>query len=323
MNHEVKHTRDLSGFGLLLLLLLASGCNERSTSAGPASSTDGPIAASESTDTHTSPVRTGTVLRLASTTSTRDSGLLDILLPVFEQANDCRVDLIAVGTGAALKLGESGDVDAVLVHARSAEDAFMKAGHGVRHEPVMHNFFMIGGPADDPAGAKGADPVTALSRIAGGRHRFVSRGDDSGTHQHELSLWQKLGNRPEWTDFMESGQGMGPTLVMADEMNAYVLTDEGTWLKRSDQFQLVPIVTTESDLRNPYAAMVVNPNKHPSVNSTLAHAFVDFLVSRRAQNLIAGYEVNGQRLFEPDRVRSDRAQPDCVQSDRISKEPAE
>ena len=296
-----------------MILLLASGCNGSSTNAGPGLQTDSVITASQTTDPQASTDRKVAVLRLASTTSTRDSGLLDILLPEFEQANHCRVDLIAVGTGAALKLGETADVDAVLVHARPAEEAFMKAGHGVRHEVIMHNFFMIAGPADDPAGAKGADAVTALKKIADGQHRFVSRGDNSGTHQRELSLWQKLGNRPTWTDFMESGQGMGPTLVMADEMNAYVLTDEGTWLKRSDQFQLVSIVRSTSDLQNPYAVMVVNPDKHPDVNSTLAHAFVDFLISETAQKLIAEYQVNGQRLFQPDRV----------QSDQNSEEPAE
>lgn len=291
-----------------MLLLLASGCSERSTTAGAGIRTNDSITTPETTDPHSS-----TVLKLASTTSTRDSGLLDILLPVFEQAHHCRVDLIAVGTGAALKLGETGDADAVLVHARAAEEAFMKAGHGVRHEPIMHNFFMIAGPANDPAGATGADAVAALKKIADGQYRFVSRGDESGTHQRERFLWKQLGSPAAWHDFIESGQGMGPTLVMADEMNAYVLTDEGTWLKRNGGFRLVPIVTGTTDLQNPYAVMVVNPGKHPAVNSKLANAFVDFLISERAQKLIAGYKVNGQRLF----------QPDCVQPNRLPKEPTE
>ena len=242
------------------------------------------------------------VLKVASTTSTRDSGLLDILLPEFERANHCRVDLIAVGTGAALTLGEAGDVDAILVHARAAEEKFMDAGHGVRHEPFMHNFFIIAGPTDDPAAARGSDAVAAMQKIADGKHRFVSRGDDSGTHQREQSLWQKLGCRPEWDNFVESGQGMGPTLIMADEMNAYVLTDEGTWLKQSEKFQLVPLVRGADNLKNSYSVIVVNPAQHSAVNSKLASKFADFLISKQAQKLIANYKINGQRLFHADRL---------------------
>lgn len=245
------------------------------------------------------------VLKVASTTSTRDSGLLDVLLPEFEKVNNCRVDLIAVGTGAALKLGEAGDVDAVLVHARSAEDKFMNAGHGIRHEPVMHNFFIIAGPTSDPALTKGTDAVSALRKIAAGKHRFISRGDDSGTHKREQSLWQKAEGHPEWEDYIESGQGMGPTLIMADEMNAYVLTDEGTWLNQSDNFRLVPLVKGAEDLKNSYAVMVVNPEKSSAINADLANRFADFLISKRAQNLIANYEINGQRLFHPNRLQQE------------------
>ena len=142
------------------------------------------------------------VLKLASTTSTRDSGLLDVLLPEFEKAHNCRVDLIAVGTGAALKLGEAGDVDAVMVHARSAEDKFMDGGHGIRHEPIMHNSFIIAGPAADPAQAKGRNAGAALQKIVAGKHRFVSRGDDSGTHKRELLLWQKIEGLAKWKDYI-------------------------------------------------------------------------------------------------------------------------
>jgi tungstate transport system substrate-binding protein len=291
-------------FAFLMLFIFAAGCGTNpAVEAVPVAdeATTAPVGTIPGTDTSD----TDSVLKVASTSSTRDSGLLDILLPVFEKANNCRVDLIAVGTGAALKLGEAGDVDAVLVHARSAEEKFMAAGHGVRHEPVMHNFFIIAGPADDPAQAKGTDAAAALKKIAEGQHGFVSRGDDSGTHKLEQSLWQKLGGRPEWKDFVESGQGMGPTLIMADEMNAYVLTDEGTWLKQSGNFQLVPLVQGADDLQNPYAVIVVNPNKHPAVNATLANAFADFLISASAQQLIADYEINGQRLFHPDRLQQE------------------
>ncbi len=301
---------------LFLLVAFLSGCGTQpapqtgSTTSETGTTADASTTDASTTDASTTEVtsRAQTVLKVASTTSTRDSGLLDILLPEFEKASHCRVDLIAVGTGAALKLGEAGDVDAVLVHARSAEEAFMAAGHGVRHEPIMHNFFIIAGPVDDPAEATGTDAVAALRRISEGKHRFVSRGDDSGTHKLEQALWQKLVGRPEWDGFVESGQGMGPTLIMADEMNAYVLTDDGTWLKQSRKFQLVPLVSGANDLENPYAVMVVNPEKHPAVNAELANRFADFLISEQAQNLIASYEINGQRLFHADRLAEESSE---------------
>jgi tungstate transport system substrate-binding protein len=287
---------------ILFLIVLTVGCGTK-----PAVQQEATVGETTVSRTDGSP-QIDAVLKVASTTSTRDSGLLDILLPEFQNKNACRVDLIAVGTGAALKLGEAGDVDAVLVHARAAEDAFMKAGHGNRHEPIMHNFFMIAGPPSDPADAKGTDAISALQKIATGKHRFVSRGDDSGTHKREQSLWQKIGGRPQWDKFIESGQGMGPTLIMADEMNAYVLTDEGTWLKQQGKFQLTPLVRGAKDLQNPYAVMVVNPDKHPAINFELANRFADFLISRRAQQLIAEYEINGQRLFHPDRLQQESSE---------------
>ena len=248
------------------------------------------------------------MLRLATTTSTRDSGLLDVLVPVFEAKHQCRIDVVAVGTGAALKLGEAGDVDAVLVHARTAEEAFMKAGHAIRHEPVMHNFFLIAGPKDDPAQAKGSDAVAALKNIVEAKQRFVSRSDDSGTHKRECSLWDSAGGRPKWEGYVESGQGMGATLIIADEMNAYVLTDEGTWLKQSGDFRLVQLVTESDQLRNPYAIMVVNPDKARGVDADLAGNFADFLISAEAQQLIGDYQINGQALFHPDRLKRDAVQ---------------
>lgn len=245
------------------------------------------------------------VLRLASTTSTRDSGLLEVLLPAFEKANNCRVDLVATGTGAALKLGETGDVDVLVVHARSAEEAFMEAGHGSRHEPLMHNFFLIVGPKDDPADIVGTDPALALKRIAEKKVRYLSRGDDSGTHERELALWQEAGGRPEWAGFAESGQGMGATLTMADEKKAYVLVDGGTWLKRKASLELIQIVTEDENLKNPYAAIVVTSRDDAPTNSKLANRFVDFLISAEAQKLIADYRVQGQPLFHPDRLEQE------------------
>ncbi len=244
------------------------------------------------------------VLRLATTTSTQDSGLLDVLIPIFQRQQKCRVDVVAVGTGAALKLGEAGDMDVLLVHARAAEDAFMGAEHGIRREEVMFNYFEILGPPGDPAGTRGVGPATALQRIASGRHRFVSRGDDSGTHKREVKLWEQCGSfpgrrRPEWGQYVESGQGMGATLVMADQMGAYVLTDHGTYLKFKHKIGLRPLVTSSERLRNPYGVIVVNPRKHPRVNVGLARAFADFMMSRRAQEIIRDYKFEGERLFYP------------------------
>ena len=240
-----------------------------------------------------------TVLRLAVTTSTRDSGLLNELTPVFEKKHGVRVDVIAVGTGAALKLGEAGDVDVVLVHAREAEDAFIAAGHGVRREEVMYNHFEILGPDNDPAGIRDMEPAAALQKIAAGKHLFVSRGDDSGTHKREKRIWADSDRRPHWNGYVESGQGMGLTLTMADQMDAYVLTDRGTYLRYRKKLRLVPLVTSSATLRNPYGIMVVNPQKHPGINGQVAQAFVDFVISIEAQQLIRDYKIEGERPFHP------------------------
>lgn len=242
-------------------------------------------------------------LRLAVTTSTRDSGLLDELVPVFERQAQVRVDVVAVGTGAALTLGQAGDVDVILVHAREAEDEFMAGGHGVRREDLMFNTFVILGPENDPAAVASLEPVSALQQIAGGKHRFVSRGDDSGTHQRETKLWADGGGLPEWENFVESGQGMGATLTMADQMNAYVLTDRGTYLRFKEKIRLVPLGAASECLRNPYGVIVVNPDKHQGHDDKLAHAFVDFLVSPQAQALIGDYQLHGEPLFHPLRLQ--------------------
>jgi tungstate transport system substrate-binding protein len=227
---------------------------------------------------------------------------LDELLPAFEKAQNCRVDVVAVGTGAALKLGEAGDADVVLVHARKAEEAFMEAQHGIRREEFMYNDFVLLGPKDDPATIRDVEPIEALKNIATGKHRFISRGDDSGTHKREMALWKQAGGRPAWHDYIESGQGMGPTLVIADEMQAYVLADMGTYLNFKDKIEIVPLAAAAASLRNPYAAIVVNPAKHEKIDERLANAFVDFLISVDAQRLIGDYRVGGQQLFHPTRL---------------------
>lgn len=241
------------------------------------------------------------VLRLATTTSARDSGLLDVLLPVFEQSFHCRVDVIAVGSGAALQLGKSGDADAVLVHARPSELDFMKAGYGTKHEEFMKNEFVILGPSSDPAQAQGLSASQILHQLATGRHPFVSRGDRSGTHQREEELWKKAGVTPNWESYVESGQGMGATLTMANELNAYILCDFGTYINFKDDIDLVRLNGSPDGLENPYACMVVNPALHPHTESELAHAFVDYLISKAVQEKIANYRIQGTALFTPTR----------------------
>ena len=239
-------------------------------------------------------------LLLATTTSTRDSGLLDLLLPPFEKQHQVRVDVIASGTGKALKLGEMGDADVLFVHARQAEDDFMAAGHGIRREDVMSNTFELLGPPADPAGVRGLDAAAALQKIAAAGVPFISRGDDSGTHKRELQLWQANNeNLPDWPSYRESGQGMGATLTIADEKSAYVLTDRGTYLHFQDKIDLVPLAAQSDALENPYGIIVINPEKYPAIPSQLANAFADYLISTPAQQIIANYRLAGEALFTP------------------------
>ena len=239
------------------------------------------------------------ILRLAVTTSTRDSGILDVLLPVFENQRQVRVDAIAVGTGAALKLGESGDVDVILVHARAAEAAFMAAEHGIRREDLMYNTFELLGPREDPAGIRGMGATEALQKIESRQKRFVSRGDQSGTHLRERKLWQAGGDFQAWDGYLETGQGMGMTLSIADQLGAYVLCDRGTYLNFKNKIQLVPLAAQTQELLNPYGIIVVNPKRHAKINRELAQAFVDFAISSEAQQSIRDYQVDGESLFYP------------------------
>ena len=242
------------------------------------------------------------VLRIAITTSTRDSGLMDELILVFEQQAGVRVDVIAAGTGKALKLGENGDVDVVLVHAREKEEAFMAAGHGTRREDVMYNMFELVGPPSDPAQIKGMKAADALVKIADGSHRFVSRGDDSGTNIRERWLWRSAGGRPDWDGYIETGQGMGATLNLADEKEAYALSDRGTYLANRDKIDLVPLAATGEEMTNIYGILTVNPRKNEYVNAAAATAFVDFMISAPAQKSIRDFRVSGESLFHPFRL---------------------
>jgi tungstate transport system substrate-binding protein len=237
-------------------------------------------------------------LRLATTTSTENTGLLAELLPPFEKANGCQVDVIAVGTGKAIKLGENGDVDVILVHARSKEDRFIKSGFGVDRRDVMYNDFVVLGPESDPAGVSGGlDADEALAKIAASQSTFVSRGDDSGTHSREKQLWQKAGINPTGSWYLEAGRGMGEVIVMAGERRGYTLSDRGTFIAYKKKTPLRIVAEGDQALFNPYGAIMVNPAKHPHVRAGLATGFLDYLTSDQARQLITSFRKGGKQLF--------------------------
>jgi tungstate transport system substrate-binding protein len=246
----------------------------------------------------------GQTLTLATTTSTDNSGLLAAILPDFEEQTGATVEVIAVGTGQALKLGEDGNADVLLVHARAREDAFMGAGHGVRRDDVMYNDFVILGPADDPAGVTGSESAAeALQRIAGAEAIFVSRGDDSGTHTKEKALWASAEVEPTGDWYQAAGQGMGAVLTMADEQQGYTLSDRATYLARTlEGIDLVIVAEGDPVLFNPYGVIAVDPDKNEEINAYLASAYLDWLISMPTQELISefGMEEFGAPLFTPD-----------------------
>ncbi|MDI7275249.1 MAG: substrate-binding domain-containing protein [Anaerolineae bacterium] len=242
-------------------------------------------------------------LILATTTSTADSGLLNYLLPAFEERYRCKVDVIAVGSGQAMKLGEDGNCDVLLVHSPEAERRFVAAGHGTSRLDVMYNDFVIVGPASDPARVSALrDAALALTQIADAGARFISRGDDSGTHVKELAIWERAGLTPGGSWYVSAGQGMGAVLTMASEQQAYTLSDRATYLAQRNSLQLVVLVEGDEALRNPYTVIAVNPEEHPGVNAALAASFQEWLTSLETQERIAGFgrEEFGQSLFTPD-----------------------
>jgi tungstate transport system substrate-binding protein len=292
--------------GLFLLIALAS--------CGAPASTTAPSAAPAATAAQ---VGDRQVLRLATTTSTADSGLLDAILPDFEQKYNVKVDVVAVGTGQALKLGENGDADVVLVHARKQEDAFVAAGFGVNRRDVMYNDFVVVGPVDDPAGITGMPKaVDAFKAIAAKQAAFDARGDNSGTSTKELSIWASTGMTPtaalRW--YKSLGQGMGETLTTANEQRAYTLSDRGTYLSMHDKLPNLAILVggatidenKDKALLNPYGVIPLNPAKHPGIKSDLSEQFAAWITSAEVQAKIGEYGKDkfGQPLFYPGKPSS-------------------
>lgn len=270
------------------------------------------------------------VLTMSTTTSTESSGLLDVLLPEFKKDTGIAVKVLAKGTGAALKDGQDGNVDVVFVHALQKEKEFVEKGFGTKRYAVMHNDFVLIGPAADPAGIKGTNSVAAFEKIAASKAPFISRGDDSGTHTKEQSVWAKtslklvetsqkvviegkesqvVSKKPENSDawYYSIGQGMGKTITFADEKNAYTLADRGTYIAykwgKTPAVDLEILCEGDESLANPYGVIPVNPKKFPHVKYDLAQQFADWLVSPRGQKVIADFKLEGKQLFFPDAIK--------------------
>ena len=241
-----------------------------------------------------------TPLRLATTTSTANSGLMDYLLPRFTAETGLEVHLIAVGTGKALRLGREGDVDIVLVHARQAEDKFVADGYGVDRADVMYNDFIIVGPKSDPAGvARSHSVADVFAKIHASGQPFISRGDDSGTHKRELILWQSANKTPGGSWYREVGQGMGKTLQIANEVDGYSMTDRGTWLAYQSKLDIALLYENDPPLFNPYGIIAVNPARHADVNYEGASKLIQWFISPPVQKLSGEFKIRGQQLFVP------------------------
>ncbi len=242
-----------------------------------------------------------TFITLASTTSTRDSGLFDSILPIFTRKSGVDVRVVAVGTGQAIKLAKNGDADVLFVHHRKSEDAFVAEGFGVKRFDVMYNDFVVVGPKGDPAGiANVKDVVEAFRKIAASNHPFLSRGDDSGTNKKERGLWKQGGLDTasvsgSW--YRETGSGMGATLNTASAMNGYSMSDRGTWLAFKNRGELAVLVEGDQRLLNPYGVILVDKKRHPHVKAQAGQMLIDWLISPEGQNAIAAFKINGEQLF--------------------------
>lgn len=273
-------------FAMMLLILAACGNADTKDSAEKVKKTE--------------PKAAPTEMILATTTSTQDSGLLDVLLPMFEKQYNVKVKPIAVGTGQALEMGTKGEADALLVHAPAAEKAVVDAGDAINYKRVMYNDFILVGPKENPAGVSGDDIMAAFKKLAEVKATFVSRGDDSGTHKKELAIWEMDNIKPAGEWYVSTGQGMGQTLQVAAEKKGYVLTDRATWLAQEKNLNSLQIVVEGGkDLMNIYHVMQVNPEKHKNINSKDAKKFVEFMVDAKTQDVIEefGKKEYGQSLF--------------------------
>lgn len=261
----------------------------------------GLVGCNNSSSTTTETKAKPTNLILATTTSTADTGLLDYLLPMFQKKYNVKVKTIAVGTGEAIAMGERGEADVLLVHSRAKEDAFMAAGNGAVRREVMYNDFVVIGPAGDPAGIKGKPVVDAFKAIAAKQSPFVNRGDASGTDAKEKGIWTKAAITPSGDWYVITGQGMGESTRIAEEKQAYILIDRGTYLSLKKTLSLVILVEGEKDLFNPYGVIVVSKEKFPKVNATDASRFANWITSEDVQKLIGefGKDKYGQALFTP------------------------
>jgi tungstate transport system substrate-binding protein len=301
---------------LTLLALVLSACAPAATPT--AAPTEPPVTEAPATEAPTAtvepsptpyPTPSNPNLILATTTSTQDSGLLDVLIPMFQEQTGYVVQTVAVGSGAAITMGQEGNADVLLVHAPASEKTFMEGGFGKDRYLVMHNYFMVVGPEADPAGVKTAtSAIDAFQKIAAAGATFITRGDDSGTHKMELSLWKAAAIDPAgqaW--YVESGQGMGPTLTMASEKSAYTLTDKATFLFNQANLQLANLFEGDKALLNVYHVITVNPDLWPLVNYEGATAFAKFLTDPATQEVIGQYgmEQFGQALFVPDADKTD------------------
>ncbi|MES2564761.1 MAG: substrate-binding domain-containing protein [Pseudomonadota bacterium] len=248
-------------------------------------------------------VQAQSFITVASTTSTEQSGLFKHLLPIFEKKTSIQVRVLALGTGQALDVARRGDADVVFVHAKSAEEQFVREGHGVARLPVMYNDFVLVGPRTDPAAVMGGkDIVAALRRVRSAASAFVSRADRSGTHIAELELWKMSGitiDKEKGPWYRETGQGMGPALNTASAMGAYILTDRATWLAFKNRGDLTIVVQGDTRLYNQYGVMLVNPQMHATVKRAAGQAFIDWIVSAEGQRAIADYKIGGEQLFFP------------------------
>jgi tungstate transport system substrate-binding protein len=293
--------RRAAGRAILVGLALAlAGCSAGATPTGRTGATP-------EASTMPTPAGARDVI-LATTTSTQDSGLLDVLVPAFEDATGYVVKTVAVGSGEAIQMGEDGNADVLLVHSPAAEKELVASGIGIDRTLVMHNSFLVAGPTADPAAIDDLTAVVdAFTRIAEARTPFASRADESGTNTKELGYWDKARIAPEGDWYIETGQGMAATLRIANEKAAYTLTDRATWLATKDELELVELLIEDPSLLNPYSVILVNPATYPKVNAPGARAFADFLLSAEGQALIGAFGVDefGEQLFVPDGGKTD------------------